>query len=105
MRALLSDPGGSARQAIHDASDDAFSLLYGLGSHVQASRGSMTRLAIVAVYASQAGSPLHHARLAFGWVPTFAGRGSTRRTPVEISAHASFSSRLRLAQAGWPRGV
>src|SRR3990172_4922676 len=84
--------GPRARRS--SASDVAFRLLSSVGSHEQSLSGLNGTACIVAVYASQAGSRLHHARLASGWVPTLAGRDSTRRTPVE-----DFSSCFVLLQA------
>jgi hypothetical protein len=45
-------------------------------------RGSIARLCTLAVYASQPGLPLHHARLASGWRPTFPGRAASREVPL-----------------------
>src|SRR3989304_295020 len=84
--------GPRARRS--SASDFAFRLLYSVGSHEQILSGLIHTACIVAVYASQAGSRLHHARLASGWLPALAGRDSTRRTPVE-----DFSSCFVLLQA------
>ena len=55
----------------------------------------------LAVYASQPGLPLDHARLASGWWLALAGRASTRRIPKGVSrcsGHPSSSTKLRLAQ-------
>ena len=55
----------------------------------------------LAVYASQPGLPLDHARLASGWWLALAGRASTRKIPKGVSrcsSHPSSSTKLDLAQ-------
>ena len=67
-------------------------------SHDDLSRLNRTAWAL-AVYASQGGSPLHHARLASGCWPSSAGRDSfTRRVPMK-----GFRVRVLflLSQASW----
>ena len=102
VHALLFDPGGSDGPA-HVAF--GASLLPSARFKASAPTWRLARLnhtaCTLAVYASQPGLPLHHARLASGWGPAFPGRasrpqGSFVRFPL-FSYMASSSPRLLLA--------
>jgi hypothetical protein len=53
----------------------------------------------LAVYASQPGSPRHHARLASGWGPPLPGRHRTCWIPREVSTPLDLLHRFLLTQA------
>ena len=62
----------------------------------------------LAVYASQPGSPLNHARLASGWWPTLAGRASLllevrTGSHCEVSAYMLHDILLTQAFPGAPK--
>jgi len=61
----------------------------------------------LAVYASQDGSPHHHARLASGCWPSFARRDSYPQGSNErfLSSSLFLLSQAFLTQAGWPRRI
>ena len=71
--ALLSDPGRTGASGQHDASGAAPAMSTAKAPAWQLSRLNHTASAL-AVYASQAGSPRHHARLASGCWPSSSGR-------------------------------
>jgi hypothetical protein len=86
----------------HD--DVAFRLCNGVGSHIFVISGLNNTACTLAVYASQPGSPLDHARLASGWWPALTGRAARSSRPAgtlrEVSAlnsshppHPGFSWR------------
>jgi hypothetical protein len=57
-------------------------------------RGSITRLSHNAVYASQPGSPLDHARLASGWGPALTGWTARSSRPLGPNTRFRLSSWL-----------
>jgi hypothetical protein len=69
-----------------DAGDVAFRSFQGVGSRVDTISGLNHTACTPAVYASQPGSPLRHARLASGWLASLDRTGvGTRRTPKGLS--------------------
>jgi len=104
LHAPLLDPGGPLTPGPFGVSHAAFRKLNDVGS----APISLSRLYHAAyrspVYASQAGSPPHHATLGSGWWPTFAGSGlspagSQRRFPPCLSVYMTSSiTKLCLAQ-------
>jgi len=70
------------------AADVAFRSRNGVGLHVFLISGLNHTAYTLAVYASQPGSPLHHARLASGWLASLVRTGLvTRRIPIGVSDH------------------
>ena len=104
LHAPLFDPGGPLTPGQFGVNHAAFRSLNDVGS----APISLSRLNHAAyrypVYASQAGSPPHHATLGSGWWPTFAGSGlspagSHRRFPSCLSVYmTSPFTKLCLAQ-------
>src|SRR6516162_2635982 len=82
-RALLFDPGGTSALGHYRALDVAFRQTNGVGSRdTVISRLNHTARSL-AVYASQGGSPHHHARLASGWLASLSGRTECPQGPNE----------------------
>ena len=106
VRALLFDPGGTdapghrALCPTYRRFGVAFRFCDDVGSHDSLLSGLNHTARALAVYASQPGSPLVHARLAFGWWPSLAGRDFNPLGPFERFQlrHLPFSfPRLPLA--------
>ena len=101
-RALLSDPGGTPCAWPLRHWNAAATCCDGVGSHEVALSGLNHTARSVAVYASQQGLPLYHARLAPGCWPNSTGRDwlpvrvQSERFPCYPSITSSFP-RLRLA--------
>jgi hypothetical protein len=75
VRAELFDPGGAGRTRPLGCAGAAFHLSDGVGPRDAMVSGLNHTARELAVYASQGGSLLRHARLASGRRPRFAGRG------------------------------
>ena len=73
LHALLFDPGGPLASGHSDARDVAFRIYNYVGSASGLSRLNHTAYRLP-VYASQPGSPPHHATLGSGWWPALAGQ-------------------------------
>ncbi len=102
VHALLFDPGGSAAPARSLSAP----LLPSARFKASAPTRKLSRLnhtaCTLAVYASQPGLPLRHARLASGWGPAFPGRASHPRGPsvrfllsTWLPPHPGFSWRTK----------
>jgi hypothetical protein len=94
-RALLSDPGGIACARPWRRRDAAFRHFHNVGSRELTLSGLNHTARSLAVYASQPGSPRHHARLAPGcWpaLPDGAGypQGPDERFPLSLPPFPSF---------------
>ena len=74
VRAELFDPGGAGHTRPLGCAGTAFHLTDGVGPRDEMVSGLNHTARKLAVYASQGGSLLHHARLATGRRPRFAGR-------------------------------
>jgi len=112
VHALLFDPGGSAAPARSLSAP----LLPSVRFKTSAPTSRLSRLnptaCTLAVYASQPGLPLRHARLASGWGPAFPGRALHPRDPFVrfllsfptwLPPHPGFSWRTKrsLRNAGF----
>jgi len=81
-RAPIYDPDGTLGAGLRDyvptycSADIAFRACRLVGFHHVFLSGSNSAAHVLAVYASQRGSPLYHARLASGWWPYLSGRES-----------------------------
>ena len=81
-RALLFDPGGTIRPGHLGQDDAAFHSPKSVGSLNHEISGLNDTARALAVYASQGGSPHHHARLASGCWPALPGGVFTHRVPL-----------------------
>ena len=90
----LSDPGGTGEAGLRDDvptlrfTGAAFRACRRVGFHHVFLSGSNTAAHMLAVYASQPGSPLHHARLATGWQPYLGQAGvQPARSLRQVCSH------------------
>jgi hypothetical protein len=89
---LSSDPGGISTPGRSRRFDAAFRQYHGVGSLNEMLSGLNDAACTLAVYASQGESPHHHARLASGWWPAFAGQDFLLLGPLRRVSDMATSS-------------